>query len=589
MNNPHHLKQNMKRLGGLAILFALALAGTYLPLRAADGTWLGAVDTLWSRDSNWSQSPYPNGAGEIATLNDTGSLTPTLVLTEAIALDTIVFDSAADYTISTGNSSGLTLSTITASAGAGALEISVPITLASNLTVDQDAVGTLSLSGNIAQTGGDRSVTKNGTGTLLLSGDNAYAGGTTVNADPTLGIGTLALGSDTAAGTGRITLNHDTTLYAVGDRVLDNALTFEDDTVYTGTGSLAFTSMTTDIGGDADIYVQTTTSFAKIRSGGASFDLSKLGSGDMDLNISGADNPHGLLRNDQGPGQLNIYGSGTLGRVYYNPGTGGGTIGVGDTLDVATRFLSRGTGILTLQGDLNLSSNTAAASNITLTFDLNGDTPGAGYDQIQIVQGGTGTSRSYLNYAILDVSLGYTPTVNTVFTIITRTGGTSPENDVISGIFRDLPHGSIFTADGIPLLINYTDDTVILERVEIGPGEPAVFTLTPTAGTPQTTTLGTPFAIPLTVTVTSDGVPQEGVLVVFEAPLEGPSATFAGGNSAVTDINGQAAVTVTANMQAGSYVVTANTSPNEVTPASFELNNVGWLYLPIVLKQWPGP
>ena len=85
---------------------------------------------------------------------------------------------------------------------------------------------------------------------------------------------------------------------------------------------------------------------------------------------------------------------------------------------------------------------------------------------------------------------------------------------------------------------------------------------------------------------TGDGAPQAGVLVVFEAPSESSSAIFAGGNTVVTDINSHATLTVTASMQGGSDMVTAHTSPTEVTPDSIQLHDTGWLYLPIVIRQW---
>ncbi len=573
----------VRRLGPLILLLALSIAGVYVPLHAASGTWLGAVDDVWNRDGNWSTSPYPNGAGEIATLDDTGSLASTIVLTEDVTLGTIVYGSAADYAITSSSGSALTLdgAAITAS-GEGALTISVPITLAGNLNVTQNATGTLTLAGNLAQSGGTRTLTKSGTGALLLSGDNSYAGNITVNG------GTLAVGSDTAAGSGTIVLNTGTAIYAVGDRLLPNPVSIGSNTVYTGPGTLAFTSTGTQIPGSRLIYVQTTTSFAKIRDATSCCrSLRKRGDGTMNLNLSSNDNVGAYIGNDQGTGQMNLYGSGEIGRIYYNPGTGGGTIGVGDTLDVSTRVLSRGTGILTVRGELGFGSNTTDASNITLSFDLDGDTPGTGYDQMRLVEWNTGTaivSRVDLNYANLDLAVGYTPSVDMVFTVITRTGGTSPD-DVISGIFRDLPHGSVFLADGQPFLINYGDDTVTLKRMETESGEPGVLTIVPSAGTPQTTTFGAPFAVPLTVTVTSGGVPQPGVLISFEGPGEGAGATFPGGSTALTDINGQASVTVAANTIAGSYVVTANTSPVAVTPASFLLANQGFLYLPIVFRD----
>lgn len=570
--------------GGAVLALVALAAGLYVPLIADSGTWLGAVDSMWNTDGNWS-APYPNGADQVATFDGTGSLVPTVILTADVTVGTLVFDSPVGYTVASPGGSGLTFDVtagnawIDVSSTGGAHHVSVPITLAEDLVVTQYSTGALTLSGNVIQSGGNRTVDKYGPGTLLLNGDNSYGGTTTVHA------GTLALGSDTAAGTGQLSLDDNATVWAEGDRVLGNALRIGQNTVYTGTGSLAFTSTSTEIPGNRLIYVNTTTSFAKVRDAtGCCRSLRKQGDGTMNLNVAGSDNVSDYLRNDQGAGQLNVYGSGTLARLYYNPGTGGGTVGVGDSLNVANGAVSRGTGILTLRGDLGLDSNTPAASNTTLSFDLNGDVPETGYDQLSIVQGNTGASRANLNEALLDVSVGYAPAVDTVFTIVTRTGGTSPD-DVIVGVFRDLPDGSVFAGDGVPFLINYTEDTVTLTRVETDPGDPGVLVVTASAGTPQTTTVGTAFALPLTVTVTSDGVPQPNVLIAYTGPSTGPGAILSGGNTALTDISGQASITATANGIRGSYVVTATTTPLAVSPAVFDLTNECFIYLPMIFQR----
>lgn len=104
-------------------------------------------------------------------------------------------------------------------------------------------------------------------------------------------------------------------------------------------------------------------------------------------------------------------------------------------------------------------------------------------------------------------------------------------------------------------------------------------TLTLTAGTPQTTALGQPFATGLQVALAnSDGCPvtaAAGVPVTFGAPSSGASGSFAGsGSSTVTvgsDASGTAAApTFTADDAAGSYTVTAVSQYGSV---SFSLTN----------------
>lgn len=79
-------------------------------------------------------------------------------------------------------------------------------------------------------------------------------------------------------------------------------------------------------------------------------------------------------------------------------------------------------------------------------------------------------------------------------------------------------------------------------------------------GSAQTTAAGTIFPTILQISLRSPaGTPENGIRVDFAAPISGASCTFAGGNStfsALTDINGYATATCTANSQFGSYTVT---------------------------------
>jgi hypothetical protein len=117
--------------------------------------------------------------------------------------------------------------------------------------------------------------------------------------------------------------------------------------------------------------------------------------------------------------------------------------------------------------------------------------------------------------------------------------------------------------------------TVVTGHVFAG-GPPA--TIAPWTGTPQNTTAGTNFQVTLVAVVrdsSTSGVP--GVTVTFTAPSSGPSATFGGSLTAsvVTDNNGAAiAPTLTANLQGGSYTVTASV-PGVSAVASFTLTNTG--------------
>ena len=85
--------------------------------------------------------------------------------------------------------------------------------------------------------------------------------------------------------------------------------------------------------------------------------------------------------------------------------------------------------------------------------------------------------------------------------------------------------------------------------------------ITVVSGGGQSAEVGTAFADPLVVRVlTSTGLPVEGALVRFTAPASGASAALSNGGLAVTDANGDASLTPTANTVAGAYAVTAAVS-----------------------------
>ncbi len=94
----------------------------------------------------------------------------------------------------------------------------------------------------------------------------------------------------------------------------------------------------------------------------------------------------------------------------------------------------------------------------------------------------------------------------------------------------------------------------------IGAFESQGFTLTKTGGDNQSTQVGTPFATPLTLSVTAKNVfePVNGGKVSFTAPASGASTTIAP-TITVIIVGGAATQSVTANATTGSYSVNAST------------------------------
>jgi adhesin/invasin len=107
------------------------------------------------------------------------------------------------------------------------------------------------------------------------------------------------------------------------------------------------------------------------------------------------------------------------------------------------------------------------------------------------------------------------------------------------------------------------------------------------SGTPQSATVATGFAQPLIVRVLDKhSNVLKDVTVTFTKPASGASATLSA-STAVTDQNGQASITATANTIAGAYQVSASVS-GVATPAVFSLTNVAGAPSQIVFVTQPG-
>ncbi len=98
-------------------------------------------------------------------------------------------------------------------------------------------------------------------------------------------------------------------------------------------------------------------------------------------------------------------------------------------------------------------------------------------------------------------------------------------------------------------------------QCDIGAFESRGFTLAISGGNNQTTTIGTPFSVPLELTIISNAgnEPVNDGSITFTAPTSGPSVTFAPMIMG-TILNGEVLLTATANITAGSsYTVVVDT------------------------------
>lgn len=99
--------------------------------------------------------------------------------------------------------------------------------------------------------------------------------------------------------------------------------------------------------------------------------------------------------------------------------------------------------------------------------------------------------------------------------------------------------------------------------------------MTVTGGNGQSAGLNRNFATPLRVRLTDGaGAPMSNIAVSFVAPAQGTSAALSA-STAVTNGNGEASVTATANAVSGSYIVQAGIGT--VAPVNFHLTNDGQL------------
>ncbi len=105
---------------------------------------------------------------------------------------------------------------------------------------------------------------------------------------------------------------------------------------------------------------------------------------------------------------------------------------------------------------------------------------------------------------------------------------------------------------------------------------PPTIAISATAGTPQSTQVGTAFATQLQATVTSNGSPDSGASVTFTAPSSSASCNFGNGTNTETDTTNSSGVATasvcTANTTTGSYSVAASTS-GATSNATFSLSN----------------
>jgi uncharacterized repeat protein (TIGR01451 family) len=332
--------------------------------------------------------------------------------------------------------------------GSLAVTFSGAVTLTGNRTLTLTNTAATTISGIVGQSGGTWTLTKAGGGALVLKAANTYAGGTVLSA------GTLTVGTNSALGTGALTITSGTITATHGPVSLANALTLGGNFTVAGSQALTFTGTTT-LTGTRTITVTNTSSTklaGNIGQSASGLGLTKAGAGTLIL--SGTNSYTGTTTINAGT--LLVNGSQTGSAVSVQSGaTLGGTGTVGTVTAVSGGHVAPGAGA-GLPGILTATA-LSLPSGSTFNVALNGTTAGSGYSQLS----SSGTIN--ITGSTLNVSLGFTPAIGNSFTIIKNTGSSA-----IVGTFNGLKQNGTFTQNGMVFRISYTGGSghdVVLTRI----------------------------------------------------------------------------------------------------------------------------
>ncbi|MCI0745318.1 MAG: autotransporter-associated beta strand repeat-containing protein [Verrucomicrobia subdivision 3 bacterium] len=316
------------------------------------------------------------------------------------------------------------------------------ITLTSNATISVDAGDVLNLLGSIT---GGFDITKTDTGALWFSGGTAnsfddmfVSGGTLVlNKSIANGAGPADLTIGDLTGTDIVRLQSDNQIADTTQVHISSTGRFDlnDNNETTGAidgrGQLDLGSGTLRAGADND-----SSSFSGLIIGTGS--LFKLGTGTWTLT---GDNTYS--------GQTTV-SAGTLaveGSQPQSPVTVNGTANVAGSGVIGNLQVFGSVRPGTSPGILT-SSNVSFAAQGDFFVELNGSTPGTGYDQLNV----RGTNQ--LGGSTLHVSVGpdFAPAEGDRMTIINNDG-----SEAIQGTFGGLPNGAVLNAGGLQFRILYSD------------------------------------------------------------------------------------------------------------------------------------
>jgi autotransporter-associated beta strand protein len=427
------------------------------------------------------------GSSQTFQVNGSATLTISAVISGGGGLNkngsgTLVLSSSNSYTggttlsagtLTAGNNSALGSGTLTLQVGtlkasSAALSFANPVTLAGNVTLGGSYAltftgqatltgnrtltvsntGGTTISGAVGESGGSWKLTKTGATSLSLMGSDTYSGGTTLVSGP------LALGNNSALGSGALTLQSGTISASGAALSLANSVTLAGNVTFGGSFALTFNGPAT-LTGNRTLTVSNTarTTFAGVVGQSSSgLGLTKSGAGTLVLSAS---NTYTGLTTVSG-GTLLVNGAITGSATVASGATLGGSGTTGAVTVSSGGFLLPGS-----SGQPGILSTGAVtmSGGASFTVALNGPTPGAGgYSQL-VVSGAVSLNNSNLN-----VSVGYAAQVGASFTIIKNNGPSA-----VSGTFNNLPEGARFAVGSMTFQITYRGGTsgkdVVITRV----------------------------------------------------------------------------------------------------------------------------
>lgn len=304
------------------------ILGSLLPFSLVFGVtenWNVDADGNWGTATNWLPVGIPNTQGQVVVLGNVTSAPRTITLDISPTIGMVTFNETNGYTISPSAANFLAFSvasgtaniTVTNAANTTPHLIAAPLTLMSNLVINQNCPNPFTISGIMS---GGASVTSTGSGVLIFSGANTFSGGLVISA------GTLECDSGT-------------TLPAAS-------------TVNMNGGILDLNNNPQTIGG--------LTGSSNILTGGAALTVATTGATSYGGQISGT-------------GSLVVSGTGTLTLTAGNSYNGGTTVngrtlqlGVNNALNTAGSLAVNSPGVFDMNSFSQTVSSISGSGSVTL-------------------------------------------------------------------------------------------------------------------------------------------------------------------------------------------------------------------------------